>query len=85
MSRIMLTLRKRCATGASCSITRAAIRTLCPALRGCRGEEVVGLESSVRDPYAPTANVANQLLVPHQQAFIDSAREGPLAALRARC
>ena len=48
-------------------------------------EELMGVESSVRDPYAPTANVANQLLMPHQQAFIDSAREGPLAALRARC
>jgi hypothetical protein len=47
-------------------------------------EELSGLRASVRDPYARTADVPNQLLMPHQQAFIDAAREGPLSVLQSR-
>ncbi len=46
-------------------------------------EELSGISAGVRDPYARTADVANQLLMPHQQDFIDRAVSGPLAALLA--
>ncbi len=48
-------------------------------------EELSGIKTSVRDPYAGTEHVANQNLMPHQQAYIDQARSGPLAALLKRC
>ena len=47
-------------------------------------EELSGVTSGVRDPYARTAEVPNQLLMPHQQEFVDRAVDGPLAALLAR-
>jgi acetoin utilization deacetylase AcuC-like enzyme len=37
-------------------------------------EELSGIVSGVRDPYARTAHVPNQLLMPHQRAAIDAAR-----------
>ena len=46
-------------------------------------EELSGVTSGVRDPYAGTATVANQALAPHQQEHIDRAVAGPLAALLA--
>ena len=48
-------------------------------------EELSGITTSVTDPYAGTEQVPNQLLMPHQQEYIDRARNGPLAALLARC
>ena len=48
-------------------------------------EELSGISTSVRDPYAGTEYVANQLLMPHQQEYVEQARNGPLAALMARC
>ena len=48
-------------------------------------EELAGISTSVRDPYAGTEYVANQALMPHQQEYIDRAKRGPLAALLARC
>ncbi len=47
-------------------------------------EELSGIRTSVRDPYAGTELVPNQALMPHQQEFIDRARHGPLAALISR-
>lgn len=47
-------------------------------------EELAGISSGVRDPYARTAGVANQRLMPHQQAAIDAAVAGPLAELLSR-
>ena len=46
-------------------------------------EELTGISSGVRDPYGRTSDVPNQLLVPHQQDFVDRAVAGPLAALLA--
>ena len=46
-------------------------------------EELSGLTSGVRDPYARTGDVANQHLMPHQQEYVDRAVAGPLAALLA--
>ncbi|MEM8769252.1 MAG: class II histone deacetylase [Pseudomonadota bacterium] len=48
-------------------------------------EELSGIKTGLRDPYGATGQVPNQALVPHQQAFIDGARQGPLAALVSRC
>ncbi len=48
-------------------------------------EELAGITTSVRDPYAGSEFVANQALIPHQQEYIDRAQRGPLAALLARC
>jgi acetoin utilization deacetylase AcuC-like enzyme len=48
-------------------------------------EELSGIQTSVRDPYAGTEYVANQDLMPHQQEYIDQAKNGPLAALLKRC
>jgi acetoin utilization deacetylase AcuC-like enzyme len=48
-------------------------------------EELSGIATPVRDPYAATESVANQELMPHQQEYIDRAKRGPLAALLARC
>lgn len=48
-------------------------------------EELSGITTAVRDPYAGTELVPNQLLMPHQQEFIDRARLGPLDALVKRC
>ena len=48
-------------------------------------EELSGIITAVRDPYAGTELVPNQLLMPHQQEFIDRARLGPLAELVKRC
>jgi len=48
-------------------------------------EELSGITTPVRDPYAATESVANQELMPHQQEFIDRVQRGPLAALLARC
>ncbi len=48
-------------------------------------EELTGIQTPVRDPYGGTERVANQLLQPHQQAFIDQAKSGPLSALLERC
>ena len=47
-------------------------------------EELSGITSGARDPYARTAMVPNQLLMPHQQEYVDRVVEGPLAALLAR-
>jgi len=44
-------------------------------------EELSGITSGVRDPYARTGERPNQLLMPHQQEFVDRAVDGPLAAL----
>ena len=48
-------------------------------------EELSGLSTPVRDPYAGTAHVPNQDLMPHQQTFIDTARDGPLELLKSKC
>ena len=48
-------------------------------------EALSGITSGVRDPSAGTEHVPNQLLMPHQQEFIDRARLGPLAVLQSRC
>ncbi|MEM6705212.1 MAG: hypothetical protein AAF690_21000, partial [Acidobacteriota bacterium] len=48
-------------------------------------EELSGIETPVRDPFAGTEQIPNQLLMPHQQEFIDRAKNGPLAALVAAC
>ncbi len=47
-------------------------------------EELSGVTTAVRDPYAATEYVANQALMPHQQDYINRAHEGPLAALLAK-
>ncbi len=47
-------------------------------------EELSGISSGVRDPYARTGDVPNQLLMPHQQEYLDRAVGGPLAALLGR-
>jgi acetoin utilization deacetylase AcuC-like enzyme len=47
-------------------------------------EELSGITSGVRDPYGGGAAVPNQLLMPHQQEFIDRVVDGPLAALRSK-
>jgi acetoin utilization deacetylase AcuC-like enzyme len=47
-------------------------------------EELSGITTPVRDPYAGTEFVDNQLLMPHQQEFIDRVRSGPLKQLLAR-
>ncbi|MEM7338297.1 MAG: class II histone deacetylase [Actinomycetota bacterium] len=46
-------------------------------------EELTGLTTGVRDPYARTEQVPNQKLMPHQQESIDRTVDGPLAALKA--
>ena len=46
-------------------------------------EELSGISSGVRDPYASYATVPNQRLMPHQADVIDRAVDGPLAALLA--
>ncbi len=46
-------------------------------------EELSGVTSGVRDPYAGAAIVPNQALAPHQQEHIDRAVAGPLAMLLA--
>ena len=46
-------------------------------------EELSGVTSGVRDPYARTGDLSNQLLMPHQQEYINRAVDGPLAALLA--
>ncbi len=48
-------------------------------------EELSGLQTPVRDPYAATEFVPNQALMPHQQEYINRVHSGPLAALLARC
>jgi acetoin utilization deacetylase AcuC-like enzyme len=48
-------------------------------------EELSGIRTTVRDPYASTEDLGNQLLMPHQQHYIDLARKGPLARLLTRC
>lgn len=48
-------------------------------------EELTGIQTAVRDPYSGTEHVANQFLMPHQQAFVDDARLGPLVALQEKC
>lgn len=47
-------------------------------------DKIVGSPSGIEDPYAPTAGVANQRLMAHQEAAIDAAAKGPLARLLAR-
>ncbi|MEM8746922.1 MAG: class II histone deacetylase [Actinomycetota bacterium] len=47
-------------------------------------EEMSGIASGVRDPYAATAAVPNQVLMPHQQEAVARAVAGPLAALLSR-
>ena len=48
-------------------------------------EELAGIQTAVRDPYAGTEQVPNQALQPHQQAYLDRVRQGPLASLLRRC
>ena len=48
-------------------------------------EELTGIQTGVRDPYAGTEYVSNQLLQPHQQAYLDRVRQGPMAELLRRC
>lgn len=48
-------------------------------------EQLSGITTPVRDPYAATEYVANQALMPHQQDYINRAHNGPLTALLARC
>ncbi len=47
-------------------------------------EQLSGITTGLRDPYARTGDVPNQLLMPHQEQHIDRAVDGPLAALLAR-
>lgn len=47
-------------------------------------EELTGIQTAVRDPYAATARVANQNLQPHQQEFLDQVQQGPLHELLRR-
>ena len=48
-------------------------------------EELTGIQTAARDPYAGTEHVPNQALQPHQQEYLDRARQGPLAELLRRC
>ena len=48
-------------------------------------EELSGIRTPVRDPYAATESVANQTLMTHQQETINRAMNGPLAKLVATC
>jgi len=47
-------------------------------------EELTGIQTAVRDPYADAEHVPVQALQPHQQDHIDRARQGPLAHLKGR-
>lgn len=44
-------------------------------------EQLSGITTTVRDPYARTERVANQTLKPYQQEYLDIAKRGPLAML----
>ena len=48
-------------------------------------EELTGIRTAARDPYAGTELVPNQALQPHQQVYLDQVRLGPLAELLRRC
>lgn len=48
-------------------------------------EELTGIQTAVRDPYAGTQRVPNQALQPHQQEYLDQVIQGPLTALLDRC
>lgn len=47
-------------------------------------EELTGIKTAVRDPYAGTKHVANQALQSHQEEYLQWVRQGPLAELLKR-
>ncbi len=47
-------------------------------------EELTGIQTAVRDPYAGTKHVPNQALQAHQQEYLDQVRQGPLTELLRR-
>jgi len=47
-------------------------------------EELMGIKTTVKDPYAGTKHVPNQALQAHQQEYLDQVRQGPLTALLRR-